>query len=264
MRWDRRGLPLDHRHQPRRRDPGAIRLDGQRVPAEAETARHRRDHGLPRARLPHQPLGLRLHRRRPGQPGGQAGRDHRYRRDRHPVRAAPRRGRWASCSSSSAPRRRSTCAATGRPTRSGSAAVEAGLAAPPHRELPDPHRGRRSRRGPGRRRLDEHRQETVRDAATQRRRNGGRRPFARSRNRRLRQDGGDPGPRRRDRDRPRHRRGAQTLVRLLLQATVLPRRIPADVQPRQRRHWSTPMAVASSGSPRTASSSTASNTPSTA
>ena len=28
--------------------------------------------------------------------------------------------------------------------------------------------------------------------------------------------------------------GAQTLVRLLLQATVLPRRVPADVQPRQR------------------------------
>ena len=42
------------------------------------------------------------------------------------------------------------------------------------------------------------------------------------------------GPRRLDRGRPRHRRGAQTLVRLLLQATVLPRRISADVQPRQR------------------------------
>ena len=86
----RRAFPMDHHHQPRRRDPGAVRLDGQRIPAEAETSRHRRDHGLPRARLPHQPVGLRLHRRRPGQAGGQAGRDHRHWRDRDPVCAAPR------------------------------------------------------------------------------------------------------------------------------------------------------------------------------
>ena len=39
------------------------------------------------------------------------------------------------------------------------------LAAPPHRELPAAHRRRRGRRGPGQRRLDEHRQEAVRDAA---------------------------------------------------------------------------------------------------
>ena len=31
-----------------------------------------------------------------------------------------------------------------------------------------------------------------------------------------------------------HRGGAQTLVRLLLQTAVLSRRVPADVQPRQR------------------------------
>ena len=37
-----------------------------------------------------------------------------------------------------------------------------------------------------------------------------------------------------DRHRRRHRRGAQTVVRLLLQAAVFPRRIPAGVQPRQR------------------------------
>ena len=48
--------------QPRRRDPGAVRRDGQRVPAEAETSRHRRNHGLSRPRIPHQPVGLRLHR----------------------------------------------------------------------------------------------------------------------------------------------------------------------------------------------------------
>ena len=42
---------------------------------------------------------------------------------------------------------------------------EGRLAAPPHRELPAAHGRRRGRRGPGRRRLDEHRQEAVRDAA---------------------------------------------------------------------------------------------------
>ena len=62
IRWDEelsRWIIVD---QPRRRDPGAVRDDGQRIPAEAETSRHRRDHGLPRARIPHQPVGLRLHR----------------------------------------------------------------------------------------------------------------------------------------------------------------------------------------------------------
>ena len=119
IRWDAAAFPLDRLDQPRRRDPGAVRGDGQRVPAEAETARHRRHHGLPRARVPHQPLGLRLHRHRPGQAGGQAGRDHRHRRHRGPVRAAPGADRRSSCSCSSARRRRSTCAATGRPTRTG-------------------------------------------------------------------------------------------------------------------------------------------------
>ena len=61
-----------------------------------------------------------------------------------------------------------------------------------------------------------------------------RRPFARSGYGRLRQDGGDPRPRRFDRGRTRQRRRPQTLVRLLLQATMLSRRVSANVQPRQR------------------------------
>ena len=55
--------------------------------------------------------------------------------------------------------------------------------------------------------MDEHHQEALRDAAEQHRRDVGRRTFAHSGFGRLRQDGGDPGARRRDRDRPRHRRG---------------------------------------------------------
>ncbi len=40
---------------------------------------------------------------------------------------------------------------------------------------------------------------------------------------------------RRHRRRPRHRRGAEAVVRLLLQAPLLPRRVPAGLQPRKRR-----------------------------
>ena len=61
------------------------------------------------------PLG-----RADGQAGRQARRDHRHRRDRGAVRAAPGARRARSCTSSSARRRRSTCATTGRPIPSGS------------------------------------------------------------------------------------------------------------------------------------------------
>jgi hypothetical protein len=75
------------------------------------------------AHLPHQPLGLRLHRRRrerrPDRARRQAGRRHRHRRDRHPGRAAPRAATPSSCTCSSARPPRSTYAATGPPTRSG-------------------------------------------------------------------------------------------------------------------------------------------------
>ena len=67
--------------------------------------------------LPHEPLGLRLHRRRPGrraddQPGRQARRHHRHRRDRGAVHPPPGPRRRRSCTCSSARRRRSTCATT--------------------------------------------------------------------------------------------------------------------------------------------------------
>ena len=67
----------------------------------------------------------------------------------------------------------------------------------------------------------------------------GRRPVARRHRaldgaRRLREDGGDPAPSAGDRRRPRHRRGAQAVVPPVLQAAVLPRRLPAGVQPAER------------------------------
>ena len=98
---------------------------GHRPAAPAEAARHPRHRDLRRPQLPHQPLGLRLHRRRlrgraDDQPGRQAGRHHRHRRHRGAVHPAPRPATRRSCSCSSARRRRSTCATTTRSTPSGS------------------------------------------------------------------------------------------------------------------------------------------------
>ena len=186
------------------------------------------------AHIPYQSMGLRLHRRRSGEARGQAGRDHRHGRHRNPVCPAPRARRSNSCSSFSA--RPSTVDVRGnRPT--------------------DPAWSASLYDGWQRRRIEnfqlltaggEDDEDLVDDAwtsivkklfvmrQTSRRGDVRRRSFARSGTRRLRQDGGDPCPRRFDRGRPRHRRSAQTLVRLLLQAALLSRRLSADVQPRQR------------------------------
>ena len=141
IRWDDDSFPLDHRHQPRRRDPGAVRLHGQRVSAEAETSRHRGNHGFPRPRLPHQSVGLRLHRRRPCQARRQAGGDHRHRSDRDSVRAAPRPIGGSSLRVPAHPvdggRSRKPAHRPGLVD-----GPEGRLAATPHRELPVAHRGR--------------------------------------------------------------------------------------------------------------------------
>ena len=89
----------------------------------------------------------------------------------------------------------------------------------------------------------------VNDAGPERRRTG-----------RLRQDGRDQGARRCDRDRCGHRRGAQAVVRLLLQTALLPRRVPACVQPRQRHPRRHPRPRSRADHRATASSWTASNT----
>ena len=120
----RRQRPVDHQHRSRRPDDGAVRGHGERPAQPAEAPGHPGHQRVRGAHVPHQPLGLRLHGRRlvrrPDQARRQAGRDHRHRRDRDPVHPPPRRMAPSTSTCSSARRRRSMSATTGRPTPSGS------------------------------------------------------------------------------------------------------------------------------------------------
>ena len=94
----RRLVALAHPHRPRRRHPGQVRGHGHRTAAPAEAARHPGHRDVRGPQLPHQPVGLRLHRWRPERraarrPGRQAGRHHRHRRHRGAVHPAPGPGR---------------------------------------------------------------------------------------------------------------------------------------------------------------------------
>ena len=64
IRWLRGRKPLADHHQPRRRHARPLRGDVQRAAEPAEAARHPGHQDLQGPQLPHQPLGLRLHRRR--------------------------------------------------------------------------------------------------------------------------------------------------------------------------------------------------------
>ena len=77
---------------------------------------------------------------------------------------------------------------------------------------------------------------------------------------RLREDGGDPRARRRDRRRSGDGRSAEAVLPPVLQAPVLPRRVPRHLQPPERARSSTRRARASSGSRSRASSRTARST----
>ena len=86
---------LGHPHEPRRQLHGKVYRPRHRPAEYAEAARHSRHQGLQRPRLPHQPLGLRLYRRRSerraaGQAQGQARSHHRHRRHRRAGRPASR------------------------------------------------------------------------------------------------------------------------------------------------------------------------------
>ncbi len=96
---------------------------------------------------------------------------------------------------------------------------------------------------PRRRRLDRHHRQAARRASSARARTPTSRPRASARAdgaRRLREDGGDPRARRGDRRRPGDRRGAQALVPPVLQAAVLPRRVPRRPSTGRTSRWSTP------------------------
>ena len=61
---ERGRMPLDHHHQSRRPHARALRGHVERTAEPAQAARHSRHRQLQGPHLPHQPLGLRLHRRR--------------------------------------------------------------------------------------------------------------------------------------------------------------------------------------------------------
>ena len=120
---ERGRVPVDRHDRSRRPHARALRRHVQRPAEPAEAARHSRHRQLQGPHLPHQPLGLRLHGRRyqrkSAQARRQARRRYRHRRDRRPMRAASRASTRSICTCSSARRRRSTSAATGRPTPNG-------------------------------------------------------------------------------------------------------------------------------------------------
>ena len=241
-------------------------------PAEpAEAARHPGHRDVQGPHVPHQPLGLRLHRRRLRRATSTGLRDKRVgiigtgatavqcvphlgeaaeqlyvfqrtpssidvraNRPTDPEWAASARSRagrssgWTtSTSSSPAASRTRTSSATAGPTSSATCSLHG----PPGRRAP-----RSTADG-----LDED------DGAG-----------------RLREDGADPRPRRRDRRGPGDGRGAEAVLPPVLQAAVLPRRVPRHVQPAERHARRHEGQGRRARSPRTASSSTASSTRSTA
>ena len=180
------------------------------------------------ALVPHQPLGLRLHRRRPqgradGKTGGQARRHHRHRRHFRAVRAASRaRLQGALCLPAHAVVRRhqSQCADRSEMVCGDcDIRLATALAGEFYRQP-----GRRLRgRGSGAGRLDRFvaansRQDhgSAARAANPAKHAGGVRGF------RFREDGGNPVAGRCDRQRPRDGDEAEGLVSPALQAAVLP------------------------------------------
>ena len=154
-----RPVGLAAHHQPGRSFHRPVRRRWAPGRSTCQTPGHSRHRELPGTLVPHQPLGLRLHRRRSNRraldrAGRQAGRHHRDRRHGRPVHPAPGAGRCGSSTSSSGRPRPSTCATTRPSIPNGSPHRHAGLAAALAREL---HRqpGRRGRRrGPRHGRLD--------------------------------------------------------------------------------------------------------------
>ena len=98
-------------------------------------------------------------------PGRQARRHHRHGRHRGAVRAAPRRRRQGSCTCSSAHRRRSTCAATARPTRSGRPRSNPGGRTRRMENFNNLVTGHPRAGGPRQRRLDRHHRQPADPAA---------------------------------------------------------------------------------------------------
>ena len=207
--------------------------------------------------VPHEPVGLRLHRRRPdrradGQARRQARRHHRHRRHRGAVHPAPGRGVRGSCTCSSARRRRSTCATTARSTRSGSRrSSPAGSSggwrtSPPTRPaaVADEDLVQDGWTDIARRIRDRIVALPPRTVTPERRCS---RPSRTPTSRRWRRSAPASTPIVAD---PETAADAQGLVPPAVQAAVLPRRVPAGLQRARAPTSSTPTARASSASPR--------------
>ena len=169
---------------------------------------------------------------------GQAGRHHRHRRHGRAVRPAPRRVRPSSSTSSSARRRRSTCATTARPIPSGPQ-PRARLAAAADGQLQHPGLRRLPGRGPGQRRLDRHHRQPAGHGCASR--SSGRAPPTSA----GAHDASWPTSRRWSRSAPASTtivagpgdgRGAEAVLPPVLQAAVLPRRVPATTFNRPNVH----------------------------
>ena len=159
---------LDHLHQSRRPHEGPLRLHANRSAQSTEAPRHPRHRRVQGPLVPHQPVGLRVHRRRlerePVRVARQDGRHHRHRRHSGPVRPPPGRSGPAAVR---VPAHAVVDRRAGQPPdRSGvGVGARARLAPLPDGELQHAGVGRHGRRGSGQRRLDRHHPQAAGDVA---------------------------------------------------------------------------------------------------
>ena len=243
VRWDEAIKRWRIEHQPRRRHPCPLRGHGAGLVQPAEAARHPRDQGLqgahastPRAGTTTTPAETpaaacdKLAR--------QARRARRHRRDRGPAGSAPGPGCQASL-------RVPAHAVVGRRARQRAHRPEWATSLQPgwqEERKRNFHDGRRSRvwsstsrtwsatSGPS-----SGRNMTARIAASRGSRIAGHRAdHGDAGGRRLQDHGAAASPRRRHRRGSRDRRGAQAVLPIPVQAALLERRVPADLQPPER------------------------------
>ena len=165
-----RRVAVDHPHRPRRPDPRPLRRDGHRAAQPSEAARCAGYRDVRRPHIPHEPVGLRLHRRRLDRSADdrarrQARRHHRNRRDGGAVHRAARarRRRAVRLPAHTVVDRR----ARQPPDRPRVVLVaRARLAAEVAHELRDAARLRPHGRGPGPRRMDRPRAGACRAACS--------------------------------------------------------------------------------------------------
>ena len=140
LRWDEAIERWHVAHRPRRRHPRALRRHGRRPAQPAEAARHPRHRRASRATASTPAAGTTTTpaaagARRLDKLADKRVAHHRHRRHRDPGACRTSANTPSSSTSSSARLRRSTCAATSRPIRSGRRFARARLAAQRHGEL---------------------------------------------------------------------------------------------------------------------------------